>query len=184
MHTLNICAILVVLSCVYRRATTRRGAVKESRLQISPRKAASSAARCCEETGAWAPTIALTVSPTGQNWTEHKDRAFLFHFTFVFFLSLDVLCLPRRRNKNKLVPLSNPGLPVFPRHLWIELPWPPLRPESDFLHHSCSLDRGSKLDFWGFVYSQQYLKLCCGLSIYVSFTFKFYLTTITKSSSD
>lgn len=130
-----------MLSFVYRRATTRRGAVKESRLQISPRKAASSAARCCEETGAWAATIALTVSPTGQNWTEHKDRAFLFHFTFVFFLSLDVLCLPRRRNQNKL------GLPVFPRHLWIELPWPPLHPRSDFLHHSCSLDRGSELDF-------------------------------------
>lgn len=105
-HTLNICAMLIVLSCVYRRATTRRGAVKESRLQISPRKAASSAARCCEETGAWAPTIALTVSPTGQNWTEHKDQAFLFHFTFVFFLSLNVLCLPWRRKKNKLVPLS------------------------------------------------------------------------------
>lgn len=106
IHTLNIYAILVVLWCVYRRVTTLRGAVKESRLQISPRKAASSAARCCEETGACAPTIALTVSPTGQNWTEHKDRAFLFHFTFVFFLSLDALCLPRRRNKKKLVPVS------------------------------------------------------------------------------
>lgn len=104
-HFECLCNSSCALVC-YRRATTRRGAVKESRLQISPRKAASSAARCCEETGAWAPTIALTVSPTGQNWTEHKDRAFLFHFTSVFFLSLDVLCLPRRRNKNKLVPLS------------------------------------------------------------------------------
>lgn len=104
-HFEYLCDSYCALVCC-RRATTRRGAVKESRLQISPRKAASSAARCCEETGVWAPTIALTVSPTGQNWTEHKDRAFLFHFTFVFFPSLDVLCLPRRRNKNKLVSLS------------------------------------------------------------------------------
>lgn len=47
-----------VLKCVtsnsvpvrHRRATTLRGAVKVSRSQISPRKAVSSAARCCEET--------------------------------------------------------------------------------------------------------------------------------------
>lgn len=81
---IRLCFVIFV--CL-RRATTRRAAVKEWRLQSSPRRAVSSAARSCEETGLSASTIALTTSPTGQNWTEHTHISFVFLFQLSLFHS-------------------------------------------------------------------------------------------------
>lgn len=78
--------IWIVLFLYFRRVITRRATLRQWRFQSNPRRTASSGAHSCDETGVSASTIALTVSPTGHNWTEHTLIYIFYSSSLVFLL--------------------------------------------------------------------------------------------------
>lgn len=131
------------VSVCHRRATTLRGAVKESRSPISPRKAASSAAHCCEETEARASTIALSVPtntpppPPLLDRTGQSTRTQLSCFTPLHSSASSLLTAPNRKKKKAT-------LTTLGGHAWV---WTATASVTSSIHSGNGSDEASKRGF-------------------------------------